>query len=47
MYRILTAEHGHTRERRAQLEHPPYQAPELLAERPNEVWRWDISKLLE
>jgi putative transposase len=45
MYRILTAEHGHTRERRAQLEHPPYQAPELLAERPNEVWSWDISKL--
>jgi putative transposase len=45
MYRILAAEHGHVRERRAQLAHPPYQAPELLAERPNEVWSWDITKL--
>ncbi len=33
------------RERRDQLAHPPYAAPELLAERPNEVWSWDISKL--
>ncbi len=38
MYRILAAEHGGVRERRAQLAHPPYAAPELLAERPNEVW---------
>jgi putative transposase len=45
MYRLLAAEHGGVRERRAQLAHPPYQAPELLAERPNEVWSWDISKL--
>jgi putative transposase len=45
MYRILAAHHGSVRERRDQLEHPPYQAPELLAERPNEVWSWDISKL--
>jgi putative transposase len=45
MYRILAAEHGGVRERRAQLNHPPYAAPELLAERPNEVWSWDISKL--
>jgi putative transposase len=45
MYRILVAEHGQVRERRAQLEHPSYQAPELLAEQPNEVWSWDISKL--
>jgi len=45
MYRILAAEHGGVRERRAQLTHPPYAAPELLAERPNEVWSWDISKL--
>src|SRR3954447_5104582 len=45
MYRVLAAEHGHVRERRAQLTHPPYQAPELLAERPNEVWSWDITKL--
>ena len=45
MYRILEAEHGGVRERRAQLAHPPYAAPELLAERPNEVWSWDITKL--
>jgi len=45
MYRILANEHGGVTERRAQLTHPPYAAPELLAERPNEVWSWDISKL--
>jgi putative transposase len=45
MYRLLAAQHGGVRERRAQLEHPPYAAPELLAERPHEVWSWDISKL--
>jgi putative transposase len=45
MYRVLAAEHGRVRERRAQLAHPAYQAPELLAERPNEVWSWDITKL--
>ncbi len=45
MYRLLAAQHGGVRERRAQLQHPPYAAPELLAERPNEVWSWDISKL--
>ena len=45
MYRILAGEHGRTRERRAQLEHPAYATPELLAERPNEVYSWDITKL--
>jgi len=45
MYRLLAARHGGVRERRDQLTHPPYAAPELLAERPNEVWSWDISKL--
>jgi len=45
MYRVLAAEHGQVRERRAQLAHPAYQAPELLAEHPNEVWSWDITKL--
>jgi transposase InsO family protein len=45
MYRLLAARHGGVRERRDQLTHPPYQRPELLAERPNELWRWDISKL--
>src|SRR5215213_8363548 len=45
MYRLLAA-NGELRERRDQLRHPAYQRPELLAERPNEVWSWDISKLL-
>jgi putative transposase len=45
MYRILAARHGSVRERRAQLTHPPYAKPELLAERPNELWSWDVSKL--
>ena len=45
MYRIL-AHHQQVRERRDQLRHPCYQAPELIATRPNEVWSWDITKLL-
>ena len=45
MYRILT-EHQQVRERRDQIGHPRYQAPELIATRPNEVWSWDITKLL-
>jgi putative transposase len=45
MYRIL-AERGETRERRDQLVHPAYTKPELLATRPNELWSWDITKLL-
>jgi putative transposase len=45
MYRLLAAG-GAVRERRDQLTHPPYQRPELLAERPNEVHSWDITKLL-
>ena len=45
MYRLLEAVHGSVRERRDQLTHPPYTKPELLAERPNELWSWDISKL--
>ena len=44
MYRILAAQ-GEGGERRNQLVHPPYNKPELLAERVNEVWSWDISKL--
>jgi putative transposase len=44
MYRLLAAD-GEVRERRAQLTHPPYARPELLAERPNEVHSWDITKL--
>ena len=44
MYRILHA-NGPVRERRDQLRHPSYAKPELLADRPNAVWSWDITKL--
>ena len=37
---------GESRERRDQLTHPPYQKPELLATAPNQLWSWDITKLL-
>lgn len=45
MYRILD-QHDEVRERRNQLRHPVYRKPELLAERPNQVWSWDITKLM-
>ena len=45
LYRLLAAE-GETRERRDQLTHPPYQKPQLLATAPNQLWSWDITKLL-
>lgn len=45
MYRILQHE-GESRERRDQLVHPAYQKPELLATVPNQLWSWDITKLL-
>jgi len=45
LYRIL-AENEEVRERRDQLRHPVYQKPELLATAPNQVWSWDITKLL-
>jgi putative transposase len=45
MYRLLE-KRGESRERRDQLIHPPYQKPELLATAPNQLWSWDISKLL-
>ena len=45
MYRLLAARHGEVRERRNVLDHPAYAAPELLAQRPNEVYSWDITKL--
>lgn len=44
-YRLL-ADSKETTERRDQLTHPSYHKPELLATRPNEVWSWDITKLL-
>jgi putative transposase len=45
MYRILAAA-GESRERRSQLRHPNYSKPVLRAKGPNEVWSWDITKLL-
>ena len=45
MYRILAAA-GEVHERRNQLVHPEYKKPELLATGPNQVWSWDITKLL-
>jgi putative transposase len=44
MYRILT-EQAEVKERRRQLQHPRYAAPELLATSPNQLWSWDITKL--
>jgi len=45
MYRILD-QHDQIRERRNHLTRPVYQKPELLATDPNQVWSWDITKLL-
>jgi len=45
MYRLLAA-HDEVRERRDQLRHPAYHKPQLLATQPNQVWSWDITKLL-
>lgn len=45
MYRILE-ENAEVKERRNQLRHPHYKKPELLATGPNQVWSWDITKLL-
>lgn len=45
LYRIL-AENKEIRERRDQLRHPNYTKPELLATRPNQVWSWDITRIL-
>ena len=45
MYRLL-AQEDEVRERRNQLRHPNYKKPELLATGPNQVWSWDITKLL-
>jgi putative transposase len=44
MYRLLEAKHGGVRDRRDQLTHPGYAKPELLAERPNELWSWDVER---
>ena len=45
MYRILEAEHGDVKESRRHVQRHHYEKPELLAEAPNQVWSWDITKL--
>lgn len=45
MYRLL-AENQQVSERRNQLVHPAVAKPELVARAPNQVWSWDITKLL-
>ena len=45
MYRILRAE-DEVSERRRQATHPAHVKPELVAAGPNNVWSWDITKLL-
>jgi putative transposase len=43
-YRLLRAA-GQSRERRRQATHPAAVKPELVADAPNQVWSWDITKL--
>lgn len=45
MYRLLESQ-GENIERRLQRNHRDAVKPELIATRPNEVWSWDITKLL-
>ena len=45
LYRLLE-ERGESRERRNQRVHASHAKPELLATAPNQVWSWDITKLL-
>lgn len=45
MYRVLR-HHDQVKERRNQARHPHYVKPVLLATGPNQVWTWDITKLL-
>ena len=44
MYRLL-AKNAEVRERRNQLRHPNHPVPVVHAEKPNELWSWDITKL--
>ncbi len=45
MYRVLS-QNQQVSERRNQLVHPAVVKPQLLATAPNQVWSWDITKLL-
>ena len=44
MYRVMALA-DQVRERRAQAQHPPRVRPELVADGPDQVWSWDITKL--
>jgi putative transposase len=44
MYRIL-AEEGASKRRTRERKHGQFARPELLAERPNQLWSWDITRL--
>ncbi|RYF40921.1 MAG: IS3 family transposase, partial [Cytophagaceae bacterium] len=44
MYRLLR-KYKATSERRRIRRHVAYEAPQLLAQAPNQVWTWDITKL--
>jgi putative transposase len=44
MYRLLRA-NGESGERRRQATHPPRTIPELVADEPNRVWSYDVTKL--
>ena len=45
MYRLLRSR-NEVRERRRQATHPARTKPELVATAPNQVWSWDITKLV-
>lgn len=45
MYRLLSRR-AEIKDRRNQRQHPNYTKPELVATAPNQVWSWDITKLL-
>jgi len=45
IYRVL-GQDGEVKERRNQLRHPNHPVPRLVAAAPNQVWSWDITKLL-
>ncbi|MFN7621777.1 MAG: DDE-type integrase/transposase/recombinase, partial [Acidobacteriota bacterium] len=45
MYRIM-GRNRQVRERRNQLRHPSYEKPQLVATGPNQLWSWDITRLM-
>lgn len=45
MYRIMSRSRQ-VRERRNQRRHPHYEKPQLVATAPNQLWSWDITRLM-